>query len=184
MLLIFKEKDFDFFHIQGLHIVASTLSDFCWSIPEVRIADYSFSFPGLSEWLHQSGITYCIVTRAINFLPNSRHPVELRTFQIWLKWTSLIIREFEKVETWPSQFLRRKSRLCSLGIIDNTMLFIVQSKSFRFLPYPRTKGLCRHPVRFSLFGSRGLERRLLILLTLVFIDIHFEHSKLTIEFEW
>jgi hypothetical protein len=61
-----------------------------------------------------------------------------------------------------------KSNLCSLWIIYNTLLFVVLRTSFRFLLYTMATYLCKGPVRFSLFGSRDLERQLFIILTLVF----------------
>jgi hypothetical protein len=44
----------------------------------------------------------------------------------------------------------------------------VQCKSFWFLSYPRIAYFCKHPVRFSLFSSRSLEKQFLILFTLIF----------------
>jgi hypothetical protein len=62
-----------------------------------------------------------------------------------------------------------KSKLCSLGIIDSNLLFVVQSNSFHFLLYTRTTYHCNHPVRLSVFGSLGLKRQFLVLFTLIFI---------------
>jgi hypothetical protein len=51
--------------------------------------------------------------------------------------------------------LRWKSKLCSLGIICNVMLFIFEIKYIIILPYSRTSYLCESAARFRwLTGAR------------------------------
>jgi hypothetical protein len=83
-----------------------------------------------------SGITYrasyTVLLRMPSIFLNSRRPVELWTFQTWLKWASFLITEFEKIEMWIFRFLWWKSKFCSMGILYNTLLFAIQIKFFAF----------------------------------------------------
>jgi hypothetical protein len=56
-------------------------------------------------------------------------------------------------------FSRRvvKIKIMSLGIVYNTLLFILNFKYCHFLSYPRTTDLCKHPVRFSLIDRRSFD---------------------------
>jgi hypothetical protein len=54
---------------------------------------------------------------------------------VWLPSTHLIIQNFGKVEMSISRFLRRK--LCFMGIIRNTMLFIFQMEMFSLFSISR-----------------------------------------------
>jgi hypothetical protein len=88
---------------------------------------------------------------------------------MWWAWTNLTIQIVEEVGLWISWFFRWKSKICSLGILCNTMLFVVQSQSFCFVSYPTTTDRCMHSLRFSLIVSPGLNSRFLILFTLTWI---------------
>jgi hypothetical protein len=62
-----------------------------------------------------------------------------------------------------------KIKFCSLGIISNILSFVVQTKSFLSISYPRTTDLYKHSIRVLLFSLRGLEKQFLILFILKFM---------------
>jgi hypothetical protein len=75
------------------------------------------------------------------------------------------IGEFESPSFWESRmwiarFLRRKSKLRSLGIICSIMLFVFRFQSWRFPAYPRATYLCKHG--FQIFTGRIARIRELI----------------------
>jgi hypothetical protein len=51
---------------------------------------------------------------------------------VWWNSTDLIVQIFGKIGMLISRLFRRKSRLCSLGIIRNTVLFIFPIEMFSF----------------------------------------------------
>jgi hypothetical protein len=61
-----------------------------------------------------------------------------------------------------------KIAVSSHVIVCNTMLFIFRNKCFRFLLYPGTTYLCKHPIRFSSIDQRGLNNWLLVPLFMIF----------------
>jgi hypothetical protein len=87
---------------------------------------------------------------------------------LWLNWTNLIVQQSEKVELWISQSVWWKSILCSLGIISNVALFVVQIKYFIILWYWRPTYLCKQPVRFLSIDSPRFDNRFFIRIAIIF----------------
>jgi hypothetical protein len=87
MMSVSKMKYFRFIHIQGLHIFASTLSDFRWSTREVLTADFSLHWLWCPQSLQVSDVAYSIVVSDIRGVPRSRHHHELWLSQIcnWIE---------------------------------------------------------------------------------------------------
>jgi hypothetical protein len=95
---------FDFFHVQGLHIFASTLSNFVdRSVRFGQLIGRSLADDFHGNLISRHSILYCYEEHSL--VLNSRHRAELWTFQTWLKWTSFVIREFKKTELWIFRFL-------------------------------------------------------------------------------
>jgi hypothetical protein len=113
-----------------------------------------------------NSILYCCLDHSfLSEFPSSSWIMDIRNVMEVNKFYYLRIWEKRIVNILISS---TKIKPCSLGIIYNALLFVAQGKSFCFLSYPRPAYFRKHPVRFSLFGSCGLERQFLILFALIF----------------
>jgi hypothetical protein len=68
--------------------------------------------------------------------------------------------------------LRRSSQSCSLGIICNMTLFVLEIEYLKYctiLCYPRITSFCKQLVRFLLIRSPGFDIRLIIPFVVIFI---------------
>jgi hypothetical protein len=87
---------------------------------------------------------------------------------LWLNWTNVNVQKSEKIEMWISRSVWWKSKLCSLGIIYNTTLFVFKIKYLIILSYWRTTYLCKPPVRFLWVHSCDFGNRFLIPIAMIF----------------
>jgi hypothetical protein len=71
-----KIRIFDFFHVQGLNIFASTLSNFRWSFRGAWTADFSFLSLYYSQCPYRSYIKHFFVSIPIGSIPRSGHDRE------------------------------------------------------------------------------------------------------------
>jgi hypothetical protein len=84
-----NSKFFVSFHLQGLHIVASIMSDFrCWGHTAWKDR-LSFCFLWYSHSPQIFEVPYFVIVIGVHFAPNHSHPVDYWTFQFG-SWIRLI----------------------------------------------------------------------------------------------
>jgi hypothetical protein len=132
-------------HVNPLPQLASIKSNFRRLFSSIPDSEYwAFLFPGLNIQLLQGQVIHAT------------------------NWQQTGVSTHFGPVRHISRGLRRKSKLCSLGIICNGMLFVFKIKYYLVLSYSMTPYLCNHPVRFLLIDPRGLNRRFVILIVLTF----------------
>jgi hypothetical protein len=127
------------------------------SIPRSLASDIQIHFLSLTSHIALSlliFITFCVLNRIMSYDQS--------------KSTDLIVQNFEKVEMSISRFLRRKSKLCSLEIICNTMLFIFEIEIVLFSSISRDYISLQAPCQIFVDRPPDLNHRFLVPLHLMF----------------
>jgi hypothetical protein len=127
------------------------------------LADFSFHWLWRSDSLDTSGVASFVV--AIN---NHRFPGFWQDHEFW----SFQMSDRIEVNFWKSRNVNisissMKIRLCFLGMIRKTMLFILKIWYLRFPSCPQATYLYRARVRSPLIGSHKLQNPFLTPLTLI-----------------